>query len=348
MAPHPLEETLSADILLPAIYLVEACRGQAGLRSISAAGFLLGLAFALREQLAPAIAIAGIFLCRRSPQRWALALAAASLPVLAAGLLDWFTWGQMFRSFWMNIYLNLGRGVASGYFDSSSPAYYPLNLLYAWLWSALFIAYFAWQGARKLPVAGACAAAIIITHCLIAHKEMRFIFPATTLLIPLAGIGLAGACAKRKYLLMACILAGPYMSPVFLMMVQWQDSASTFYTALARQHPCLVSIQTWNRGFWPIFPVFDARTRFTGPPLPGEVAPDAIVASADTAQIPPGFTRQACAPESWIPFHKRLPEICYWTRPVTACAQGPSTPFTLVFPPAARPFIIPGRLPLTP
>src|SRR5271170_6442930 len=56
MAPHAMEEALSTDLLVPAIYLVEASRRQINLRHVSHAGFLLGLTFALREQLAPTVA----------------------------------------------------------------------------------------------------------------------------------------------------------------------------------------------------------------------------------------------------------------------------------------------------
>ena len=198
MAPHPLEEALSADLLAPAIYFVEASRGQAGLRRVPTAALLLGLAFTLREQLAPAVAVAGIFLCGRDARRWSLAVSIAAIPVLCAGLLDWFTWGELYRSSWMNIRLNIGLGIASHYFDKTPPDYYVLNLLYDWLWSALFVACFAWLGARKLPVAGLAALATIAAHSLIAHKELRFIFPATALLVPLAGVGLAGACASWR------------------------------------------------------------------------------------------------------------------------------------------------------
>ena len=287
MAPHPLEEALSTDLLVPAIYLVEISRGRSNLRYVPQAGFLLGLAFALREQLAPAVAIAGIFLCGRNYRRWLLAVPIAAVPVICVGILDLFAWGEMFRSFRMNIYLNIELGVASHYFDSSPPTYYLLNLLYDWLWGALFVGYFAWLGARKLPVAGLAALATIAIHSCIAHKELRFIFPATGLIVPLAGVGLTEVYAHRtmlqKAMLTAGLLSGPYLSPVLYMMIPWQDSAFRLYSKLAAEHPCIVSIQTWDRGFLPIPPVFDEKTQFTGRTvnsgMSGQVEADAIVAA---------------------------------------------------------------------
>jgi hypothetical protein len=82
-APHPLEEVFAADLLVPAIFLVESA--PASLRRVALAGFLLGLCFVLRLQLAPAIAIAGICLCRRDAARWRAGLLAGAVPVLLAG-----------------------------------------------------------------------------------------------------------------------------------------------------------------------------------------------------------------------------------------------------------------------
>jgi GPI mannosyltransferase 3 len=344
MAPHPLEETLAAYVLLPAIYLVEASRRRGDLRHVAWAGVLLGLTFSLREQLAPAVAVAGIFLCGRNARRWLLAIAMAAVPVLCAGLLDWFSWGELFRSFWLNIYLNIVLGVARNYFESSSPYYYVLNLLYGWLWGGVFLAWFAWLGARRLPVAGLAALVTIAVHCCVGHKELRFIFPAVALLIPLAGVGLAGVCANRgvlqRTLLMAGLLSGPYMSPMLYMMLPWQAHAYGLYARLAARHPCVVSIQHWDRGFWPILPLFDARTQFTG----AVGGADAIVAVANSTAIPAGFVRQSCAPESWIPFKQRKPGVCFWMRPVASCPVEAVVPFVLVYPPAARAFIIRDRL----
>ena len=138
------------------------------------------------------------------------------------------------------------------------------------------------------------------------------------------------------------------MSPLLVITVPWQDSASRLYSRLAAQHPCAVSIQIWDRGFLPILPVFDGKTRFTGETAnagpSGNVGADAIVAAKNTATIPRGFARQFCAKQSWIPFKKPRPDVCFWTRPVLSCQTGPIAPFVLVYPPAAKPYVIRDRL----
>jgi phosphatidylinositol glycan class B len=344
MAPHPMEEAFAAYMLMPAVYLAVLNRRAPATRLVVAAGFLLGLSFALREQLAPAVASAGIYLCGRRLRNWWLAVGVAALPVLAFGLLDWWSWGEIFRSFWMNFYLNLVAGISSHYFDSDPAVYYPVNLLYGWLWGAVLLVWLAWRGGRQLPVAGWMALAIVIEHSLIAHKELRYIFPAVALAVPLAGIGLAGlwrpGARLRNGLVLAALLSGPYMSPPFYMMLRWQDSAFNLYSELAARRPCEVAIVTWDRGFLPIVPVFGGDTRFTD--ATGENFADAIVA-AKGSLIPAGFSLGACAAESWIPFHARKPEICYWTRPAAFCRPAQAVAFTLVYPPAARAFVIRDR-----
>jgi hypothetical protein len=296
--------------------------------------------------LAPAIAIVGIYLCGRVAKTWLLALGMALLPVLVAGVLDWLSWGEPFRSFWLNPYLNLVVGIANNYFDSSSPAYYPLNLLYAWLWGTIPLAWLAWRGAKEVPIAALVALAIIAEHSLMGHKELRFIFPAIALLVILAGLGLAGAwqpnAAWRNGLIVALLLTGPCLSPPFFMLLRWQESASRLYTTLAEHHPCLVAIESWDRGFWPIMPVFDGRTRFTD--ATGADYADAIVAKQGSVGIPASFSIGGCAPESWIPFKPPRPAICFWTRPASFCQPERAPPFTLVYPPAARAFVIRDRL----
>jgi phosphatidylinositol glycan class B len=346
MAPHPLEEALAAYTLVPALHLAVINQRSPRLRHVVAAGFLLGSTFILREQLAPAIAIIGTYLCGRVSKNWVFAIGMALLPVFAAGVLDWLSWGEMFRSFWLNAYLNLVIGIAKNYFESSSPIYYPLNLLYDWLWGTIPLVWLAWRGARELPVVALVALAIITEHSLIAHKELRFIFPAIVLLVPLAGLGLAGAwrpaATRRNSLILVLLLTGPYMSPPFFMMLRWQESASALYIKLAADNPCLVAIGSWDRGFWPIMPVFGGETRFTG--ATGAEYADAIVARRGSIGIPASFRLGACALESWIPFKSRKPSICFWTRPASFCQPWRAPPFTLVYPPAARAFVIRDRL----
>jgi hypothetical protein len=72
------------------------------------------------------------------------------------------------------------------------------------------------MGAKRLPVAGLAALAIMLVHSLIPHKKFRFIFPAIALMVPLAGVGLAewlAAGSWRRAGLAALLLVRPFCSP---------------------------------------------------------------------------------------------------------------------------------------
>ena len=349
MAPHVLEESLAAYVLVPAVYLIDWPRQDENACRIASAGFLLGITFVLRLQLAPAIAVAGLFLCGGDLRRWRLALPAAALPVLAAGLLDWFTWGQPFRSFWLNLYVNLFLHVAKDVFGNDATSFLPLALIFDWLWTLPFLLLLLWHGGRRSAVPAIIGAIILLTHLSIAHKEFRFIFPALALLAPVAGVGLAELAAApglgRRALLYALWLAGAFLSPLTAMLLEYQTNAYGLFHQLARQRPCLVSLQSWDKSFVPMPTLFTARTRFTDRAFNNNLEADAIIGSLGIVVPPSGFTLQRCVPGSWIPFkNPSNPQTCVWTRPIPAtCPAGPVVPFQIVFPQAARPFVIRDR-----
>ncbi len=344
MAPHPLEEALAAYSLVPAAFFTTRARQSGASRHVLAAGFLLGLSFVLREQLAPAIAIIGIYLCGRTMKSWLIGVGAACLPVLLVGGLDWLTWGQPFRSFWLNIYLNAVLGVSSNAFGTSPAGFYLLRFMADWLWSAVAVLLFAWQGARALPMAAFAALAIITEHSLIPHKEFRFIFPAIALIVPLVGVGLAGSLPTlseaRRRLVGLFLLSGPFITPFAAITLLAQTNASLLCRELAARHPCVVAVEVANSHFMPITPLF-STTDFTTAQSAAEA--DAIVAEKDVSGIPPGFVRQSCVNRDRIFAGKHPIEICDWVRTSGWCAQTKQPePFEFVFPPAVRRFKIAG------
>jgi hypothetical protein len=352
LAPHTLEEVFGADVLVPAIYLVEAARGEARVRHIACAGFLLGLVVMLRLQLAPAIAVAGILLCRRDWRRWAIALAAAAVPVLVAGGLDWVSWGQPFRSIWLNVYLNLFKGVAASEFDASPPGFFASGIVVDWLWTAPVLLVFAWLGAKRLLVAGVAALAILLVHSLIPHKEFRFIFPAIALAVPLAGVGLAGWLAVgswRRAGLAVLLLAGPFCSPWNYFLLTLHRSSVTVFDDLRRARPALVAVGPWQEQLLPLDVLLTGKTRLTSLAVfddPAAPRPDFVVAAKNNFAPPSGYALQRCYAGGWVPFQTAPPPaLCVWQREQGRAGPGAvplwNFPF---FPAAARPFAIPHRL----
>jgi len=353
-APHPLEEVFAADILVPAIFLVDSA--PASLRRVALAGFLLGAAFVLRVQLAPAIAIAGIFLCGRDLARWRAGLLAGAVPVLCAGLLDWITWGEPFRSFFLNVYLNVFRGVAAQEFGASPPAFFAGVLCLDWLWTLPVILVLAWRGRRKLPVAGLAILAIVATHSLIAHKEFRFIFPAVALAVPLAGVGLAGifenlsvrgAVSKARILGMALALAGPLCSPWLYFWLLHETNSFFLFERINAAAPALVAIGPWQDSMVPLDILLGRQTRLTDMGVFGQASPrpEMILATAGSIATPPGYLLVSCHSGHWIPFATvAAPDFCSWAADSRPAPGGTAPPCRFPFPAAALPFIVHDRL----
>jgi len=355
MAPHPLEEVLAADIFVPAIFLVESA--PASLRKVALGGFLLGLCLVLRLQLAPAIALAGIALCGRDFARWRAGLLGGLVPVLMAGGLDWVTWGEPFRSFFLNVYLNVFLGVAAHEFGASPAFYFVSIIMIEWLWTLPVMIVLIWLASRKLPVAALAVVAIIVTHSLIAHKEFRFIFPAVALAVPLAGVALAGLAETQAargprraagYAVAILALAGPVCSPWLYFLLMLQTNSFFLFERLRAQQPALVAIGPWQSSFLPLDVLLNGHTRLTDMSVFSrpEPRPDFVLATQGSITAPAGYRILECHSGHWNPIDGSVaPSFCVWARDSAAVASGPAPPCEFPIPQAAVPFILPDKRP---
>lgn len=192
-AGRTLSEVVATVPLVVALTL--ASRPELDRVRLIGSGFLLALSFVLRFQLAPGLAVVGLYIVwtYRSPGLLAL-LAGALPPLAAAGIVDALTWGEPFASITRNFTANIVDGRAAAF--STSPFYnYVLSIGARWLFAFPVILGLAALAARRFPLWLAVAAAIVVFHSFIAHKENRFVFPAVTCLIILAGIGTGDAIA---------------------------------------------------------------------------------------------------------------------------------------------------------
>ena len=140
------------------------------------AGALLGLACALRPQIAPAALV--IFAWPGTQRRWPI-LCGGAVMLAAAALLDWVTLGAPGASIWRYALVNLHGASAS---FGVQPWYYFL-LAEAAVWGAALpvpVALCLW-GARRWALPLVAALAVIALHMAIGHKEHRFIYPALAL-----------------------------------------------------------------------------------------------------------------------------------------------------------------------
>jgi hypothetical protein len=354
MAPHSLEEVFAADCLLPALYLVELRKPRGDVTRVALAGFLLGAAFVFRLQLAPAIALAGVFLCRRNARYWYAALAASALPVVAAGLLDWATWGQPFRSFWLNIDLNLFHDVAALQFGRDPVLFYVQEIVLSWMWSLPLIAVLCWRGARRLPVFGWTALVILAVHTALTHKEMRFIFPALAVLAVLACIGLAGTLDDWRMkqtpywhkLALTVLLAGPFFSPLLVASLASGISSFDMFESVKSDQSGVVATNDYQRAYMPLDILFIHPT-LVEPMTGADIARlrPGLILSADPGFEAAGYHRGRCFDTVSIRyFAHKANDICIWVDDHRRAGIPPAPGFMLDVPAKAQPFEVIDRL----
>ena len=186
--PKPLLEVQSATLLFLAAGLASLDQTRST-RRLAAIGLLLGLAFDLRFQLAPAFAVVAIGAAGRGLRRgWLPLLASAAAPIVLLGLTDWLTWGSPFQSIWKNIDIN---------FFHNRSAIYGVEPIY-WYGAALIgrygiitvpLAVCFGFGIRAAPLMAATALVVVAFHSLIAHKEISFVYAALPCALVVVGLG---------------------------------------------------------------------------------------------------------------------------------------------------------------
>src|SRR5437763_2830042 len=185
-----LTEVVAAHILVIACWLLDPGASVSSRRRLFAAGLLFGLACVMRIQLTPAVAIIMVWPLWREWRMKLPALLGGALAAVALGaMLDWATLGYPLASLGRSLLYNLVYGVGSE-FGTWPWDYYLLAETIIWP-PAIVLALVAVFGARRLPALLIAAAVIVAIHSAIPHKEYRFIYPATVLLMVLAGIGAA-------------------------------------------------------------------------------------------------------------------------------------------------------------
>ena len=268
----PLGEVQGGNLLgIATLIVVETSgirkSGCAGTRAtMLGVGTLLGLAFCLRYQLAPAIVMVGAWAACRAPRRrHAWLVVGACVPLLALGAADWAFYGVPFRSLWANFELNALQHV-SREFGTEPPLWYGRDLTLRWHLAVLPVALAASLGLGVAPLLGCVVLLIVLPHSLIAHKEVSFIHAAVAPTMVLAGLGtfrlielwasLTGQMVRRTIVagVLACWLAtaaatgcNSAFRPLWT-----RDNAQLDAMAALRQDPelCGIGLRWPLRWFW--------------------------------------------------------------------------------------------------
>lgn len=193
---RPLTEALAADALLAALALASFRGAEIPRRVLLGIGMCLGCVLMLRIHFAPGVAVMVAWLAPRLQPNRLCALGLGALPPLAAfGLADVLAWGIPFEPPVMAIWINVGRDAASTYGVSPAGAYFGLAVgLFAPIAPLIVVPLVMRVRAYGLWLL--VAAAILVSHSAIPHKEYRFVFVATVMVVVAAAFASADLLAR--------------------------------------------------------------------------------------------------------------------------------------------------------
>lgn len=197
-ATSPLADALAAPLLCAAALLPFTTARRGWRWALSFCG-LLALACALRLQLAvPAAVIAVPVLWQANGSERVRIIVAALLMLAALVAIDLVAGIAPFADVAANVTANMIEGLAAD-FGTEPWFYYPLAIAVHWgpalpVGIALLLIGFRQSWRLSLP-----ALSLLVALSLIDHKEYRFYFPATELLVAAMGWGLAVMATELRH-----------------------------------------------------------------------------------------------------------------------------------------------------
>jgi phosphatidylinositol glycan class B len=192
LSVHPLADTFSAALLLPGAYFCVADeRMETSARRFFWAGLLLTAAVAVRVQLGPAVLLLMLLtVLRQRFTAWLAMFAGAIIPIVLAGATDWIAYSSPFHSYVAYIRANALEDKSSDFGVLPWYAYIGYHVVDT-LGLTILLGLAAAIGSVRLPKLAVTALALLLTFSAVAHKEVRFIYPAIPIYLTLAGVGTA-------------------------------------------------------------------------------------------------------------------------------------------------------------
>lgn len=221
---HLLTETLATGCLLPAAALLTG--RDVSYRQWLWAGFLLGLAFILRFQYAPAIMLLLLISGASNIRRCWLPILAGGLAALILSTVVDLAMGQVpfswiIENFRQNLILN-----RSANYGVDSPVAYLALIWQYWGWAAAPLFLLILPAIEKNRAIFWVAILNLAIHMAIGHKEYRFIFLTVTILIILAAIGSAELAVRLSA---QFNIRASYVIPALLLL--WLGSSTNLAVA---------------------------------------------------------------------------------------------------------------------
>jgi phosphatidylinositol glycan class B len=308
-APKALNEVVAAHVLLPGLYLGVYGERLGERKRLFVAGLLCALAACLRIQLLPALVFAMVyFCCPRWRERIPAVAAGATVPVLVFGVTDWITWSYPWQSFIRYFEANVVQG--PGKLFPVQPWYWYLLILVVLLGPAVLLLF---HGARRSPFLAIFCAIVVVSHSLIPHKEIRFIYPILAPAITLAAMGIVDLLHEIKHGLkildnprwvVAVGVAFLFVSSALLAAqctdwyrTRWGDGA---FDRLSRE-PGVCGVGIYRAMWWesggythfhrdvPIIPLENATQLAKDTP-----SINALIAPVASPDLPAGFVQSQC------------------------------------------------------
>jgi phosphatidylinositol glycan class B len=188
LGSRALAETVSGPMLLAVVLLAR----QSGRNVQLLAGAIAGLAIYIRYQNGLiAVGVLAIVLSERRIRDAIHYAAASGLVGVLGGLLDWVTWGMPFGAFKMYLWFNLFKSAQK---FGAYPFWYYGEVAWNIAGPAIFVILAGLvYSARLAPKLLALVALYVLIHCIVPHKEFRFLLPVLPIGLGLAGAGLVAA-----------------------------------------------------------------------------------------------------------------------------------------------------------
>jgi GPI mannosyltransferase 3 len=142
----------------------------------------------LRPPLAPAVLFVAAWACRRNRRHWVALACGGAIPVAALGLTDAIAWGMPFHSVWRLFAANVIEGVLEE-FGPPPVGWYLSKLVSDWGAAFLILLMLFLRGAPLAPLPAATAGVILVSHAMMGHQEISYIYAALPPILIVAGIG---------------------------------------------------------------------------------------------------------------------------------------------------------------
>ena len=213
-AHKPFTEFVATSLLFATLGL--ACRPWAsGRLGAFAFGGLLALVSAVRMQYLPLAGILWLARAMASRVPWVMASVAGGILVLVlVGILEHFTWGFPFHSYYLNILINQEF---DRYRDPQELHFYFSRLAFVTAGGALVMLYSFVRHTKRHLLIAIIAALTLALHMTQVHKELRFVFVLLPLTLVVLGdqLSMWSKSFPRMFSLRAFVVA----STLFLLLI---------------------------------------------------------------------------------------------------------------------------------